>query len=237
MVEVVKTISLDFPNKGALGTTSMNAILAQLEAAGGAPLMLTGKDAFSAGLDLREVASLDEQGMHAFLVLLEKCMTSLYVYRGPTVAFVSGHAIAGGSILALCCDRSIVVDDPKLRVGLNEVALGVRFPPRILSMVKQQVPGSTIDEVILGAGLFSPRDAVRVGLIDEIGDESTARARLEGLAQHPAETYAWTKAQLRGTAEDLCSSAAHEAAVRSMAPVWASQEIKTRLATVLNRKK
>ncbi|MGZ3423935.1 MAG: enoyl-CoA hydratase/isomerase family protein [Polyangiales bacterium] len=233
----MKTIVLDFPNKGALGTASMTAILAGLEAAGGAPVMLTGKDAFSAGLDLREVASLDEGAMCGFLELLEKCMTALYLYRGPTVAFVNGHAIAGGSILALCCDRSVVVDDPKLRVGLNEVALGVRFPPRILSIVKQQVPGATIDEVVLGAGLFAPRDAVRVGLIDEVGDEQTARARLEALAQHPAETYAWTKAQLRGSAEELCPSSAHEVAVRSMAPVWASAEIKARLAAVLNRKK
>jgi enoyl-CoA hydratase/carnithine racemase len=233
----VHTIALDFPGKNALGTASMTALIASLEAAGGAPVLLTGKDAFSAGLDLREVASLDEAGMRGFLVLLERCMTALYLYPGPTVAFVNGHAIAGGSILALCCDRSVAVADSKVRIGLNEVALGVRFPPRILSIVKQQLPGSTIDEVILGAGLFAPADAVRVGLIDELGDEATARARLQALARNPAETYAWTKAQLRGSEEDLYPAAKHEAAVRSMAPVWASAEIKARLAQVLDKKK
>lgn len=232
------TIALDFPNKNALGTESMTSILASLEAAAGAPVLLTGKaGAFSAGLDLREVASLDEQAMRGFLVLLERCMTALYLYPGPTVAFVNGHAIAGGSILALCCDRSVVIDDPKVRVGLNEVALGVRFPPRILSIVKQQIPGATIDEVILGASLFAPADAVRVGLVDELGDEATARARLSSLAAHPAATYGWTKSQLRGGLEDLCPSAEHEAAVRAMAPVWASVDIKTRLAKVLDKKR
>jgi enoyl-CoA hydratase/carnithine racemase len=158
------------------------------------------------------------------------------LYPGPTVAFIDGHAIAGGAILALCCDRAVAVDEPKLRIGLNEVAIGVRFPPRILAIVEQQVPRATIDEVVLGAQLFAPRDAVRVGLVDELGDLAVAEARLAALAKHPRETYAWTKARLRGDENTLCGATEHEAFLHELAPLWASREVKERLTSVLGKK-
>jgi hypothetical protein len=40
--------------------------------------------------------------------LLEDTIAALFHYPGPVVAFVNGHAIAGGCILALCCDLRVV---------------------------------------------------------------------------------------------------------------------------------
>src|SRR5689334_8594507 len=98
-------ITLNGPGKNALGTEMMRWILARLDEAAGRPVLLTGAgDALSAGLHLREVAGLDAAGMLAFLRLLEACMSALYLYPGPTVAAVNGHAIAGGCVLVECCD-------------------------------------------------------------------------------------------------------------------------------------
>src|SRR5579859_1137554 len=136
MIEIV----LDGPGKNSLGTDMMTFLLARLEAAGGQPVLLRGAgDSFSAGLNLREVAGLDREGMARFLELLERCMSTLYVYPGPTVALVNGHAIAGGCILALACDHRVAVSRPSVKIGLNEVALGLRFPPRVLAIVRGRV--------------------------------------------------------------------------------------------------
>src|SRR5436190_21503186 len=125
-------ITMEGPAKNALGTAMMTFLLDQLREAAGRPVLLSGSgDAFSAGLSLKEVASLDAEGMLGFLGLLERCMSALYLYPGPTVALVNGHAIAGGCVLTLCCDYRISTSSPRTRIGLNEVALGVRFPPRI----------------------------------------------------------------------------------------------------------
>ena len=52
---------------------------------------------------------------------------------------MNGHAIAGGCIVAMACDVSIATTDPKAQIGLNEVAIGLRFPPGILRFVKARI--------------------------------------------------------------------------------------------------
>ncbi len=164
--------------KNALGSEMMTWLLARLAEANGDAVLLTGAgDAFSAGLNLKEVASLEPEGMTRYLQLLERCMSALYLYSGPTVALVNGHAIAGGCVLTLACDYRVATSDPRTRIGLNEVALGVRFPPRVLRIVRERVPAQSHVPVILGAELFSPERALALGLVDEIGAEPGAIAR------------------------------------------------------------
>jgi enoyl-CoA hydratase/carnithine racemase len=179
--------------------------------------------------------------MLGFLALLERCMTALYLYPGPTVAAIEGHAIAGGCVIALCCDHRVAIDASHVRIGLNEVALGVRFPPRIMSLVRARVPLHHQTEVVLGAGLFSPAEALQLGLVDETvpdvegGALAIAKKRCEALAKHPPEAYALAKADLRGTAESLCPSEVHDAALRTAAAVWTSAPVKEHLQAVLRR--
>ena len=235
------TIAMDGPGKNCLGTTTMTSLLEQIEGANGAPILLTGAgDAFSAGLDLKEVGSLDEAGMGRFLRLLERCMTTLFLHPAPTVALVNGHAIAGGCVLTLCCDHRLVVDRPKIKIGLNEVALGVRFPPRVMAIVKTRVPPRSIAEVVLGAGLFDPPAALRHGLVDELVPDDAeavvhARRRLEGLASHPAAAYAHAKQDLRGTAQTMCADDAWERAMIEAVPTWTSSSVRAKIASVLRR--
>lgn len=224
--------------KNALGTGMMEWILAQLDEAAGRPVLLTGDgDAFSAGLDLREVASLDGEAMLAFTLLLERCMTALYLYPAPVVAAINGHAIAGGCVLALCCDHRVIAPSPKIKIGLNEVALGIRFPPRILAICRRRVPVFAIEQVILGAALFDPTAALRLGLVDEIAEDpgAIARVRLGALAALPAEAYALTKRDLRGTAAGLCPDDEQERALREAVARWTGPEIKQKIAAIFAR--
>src|SRR6516165_1701879 len=135
----VYELVLNGPGKNALGSDVMQAIVHGVRAADGRPILVTGTgDAFSAGLNLKEVAALDRPGMERFLLLLDEVMDTLYGYPGPTVAAVNGHAIAGGCVIALCCDLRIATNDPRARIGLNEVARGLEFPPKILALTRQR---------------------------------------------------------------------------------------------------
>ena len=193
-------IHIEGPGKNALGTELIRSLTQQISDAEGAPILLTGTgDAFSAGLNLMEVASLDEDTMAGFLERLEEFFRLLWLYPGPTAAAVNAHAIAGGCIMAMCCDYAVATDNPKARIGLNEVAIGLRFPPGLLNFVRASVSPQHINEVVLGAGLHSPEKARDLGLINAIAEDpvAAARRRLEKLSKHPAQAYRATKVDLR----------------------------------------
>lgn len=230
-------LTLSGPAKNALGTAMLTFVRDGLRAAAGRPVLLTGAgDAFSAGLNLKEVAGLDPRGMADFLRLLEDVMTALYTYPGPTAAAVNGHAIAGGAILALCCDYRVATANPGARLGLNEVAIGLRFPPRILAIVRQRVPKRHVDEVLLGAALCDPAEAARLGLVDEVSEDPVARARakLEAWSRHPPAAYAATKADLRAATVALAPED-DARFVDEVVPVWTSDAVRARILAVLKK--
>lgn len=222
------------PGKNALSTELMSDILARVRAAGGEPLLVTGAgDAFSAGLNLKEVAALDLAGMRRFLTLLEDMVDALYSYPGPTVAAVNGHAIAGGCVVALCCDYRVATRAPKTRIGLNEVALGVQFPPKVLAMTRHRVPPRSLERVVLDAALHDPETACGLGLVDELADDAvaTARTRLERLAGHPRAAYVATKRGIRGSL--ALTPDEQRAFDDELVPSWVAPDAKERMRAAL----
>lgn len=191
---------IEGPGRNALGSDLMASIIERARAAAGRPLFITGAGTtFSAGLNLKEVAALDHAGMKRFLELLNDLVDVLYGYPGPTVACVNGHAIAGGCIIALCCDLRVIAADPALRIGLNEVPLGLEFPPKLIDLARRRISRRSIDRVILEGGLHDPQTALALGLVDEVASDAQAgaRAALARLASSPAAEYVAAKRALR----------------------------------------
>jgi enoyl-CoA hydratase/carnithine racemase len=213
----------------------MQELLAALRSGEGRPILLAGADgAFSAGLNLKEVAGLDRDGMSRYLGLLDDLVDALYGYPGPTVACVNGHAIAGGCILALCCDLRIAADDPAVRIGLNEVPLGLEFPPKLMALVRARVPPRWRDRVVLEGGLHDARTARELGLVDEVAADAH-RAAVEALARlaaSPRQAYVANKRALRRGALDL-SEADRRHFADNVVPAWCAPDSKERLLRAL----
>ena len=58
---------------------------------------------------------------YAFMKQNTEDFMSLWRCPKPTIAKVHGHAVAGGSDIALCCDLLVMADDARivLRIGIN----------------------------------------------------------------------------------------------------------------------
>ncbi len=237
MADETYHLTLSAPGRNALSSDHMQRLVAEVREAGGRPLLMTGADGtFSAGLNLKEVASLDAPAMTRFLQLLDALMQALYEYPGPTVACVNGHAIAGGCVLALCCDWRVAVDRTDVRIGLNEVALGLEFPPMIMALVRDRIPRRHLERVLLEAGLHDPRTARDLGLVDEVAADplpvaQTALARLAGV---PATTFAATKRTLRGGVLTLADPD-RRYFEQHIVPSWCAAETKARITAALRR--
>jgi len=235
----VYELTIAGPARNALSSALMQKLLEQLREAGGRPLLLAGAGgAFSAGLDLKEVATLDPPRMERFLLLLDELIDALFGYPGPTVACVNGHAIAGGCVLVLCCDQRIAADDPAIRIGLNEVPLGLEFPPKILALARQRVPRRTFERVVLEGGLHAPSGALELGLVDEVAADAArvARERLERLAASPRPVYVATKRALRDGVLDLGDEQRRYFRER-IVPAWCAPATKERVRAALERRR
>jgi enoyl-CoA hydratase len=231
MVELV----LAGPGKNALGTPVMERALQDLYAARGEPLLVRGEGScFSAGLNLKEIATLDADQMEKFLALLDTLVVGLLEHAGPVVACINGHAIAGGCVIALACDLRVCTSAPTTRVGLNEVALGLTFPPRILKLARARLAPSHATRVLLEAGLYAPQEALRLGLVHTVSDqvEQDARKLLEQLARNSPEAYAATKRELN---EPVLSLNPQEIAAftERVLPRWTSEELKAKMLRAL----
>lgn len=238
MADDLYDLPISAPGRNALGTELMQRLLAAVGEGAGRPLLLRGTDgAFSAGLNLKEVASLEPAGMRRFLLLLDELIDALYEYPGPSVACVDGHAIAGGCVLALCCDWRVAADRADLRIGLNEVALGLEFPPKILALARDRVPRRHLERVVLEAGLHAPPAALDLGLVDEVAAEplAVARAALARLAAPPRATYAATKRALRQGVLALDEGQRRHFEER-VVPAWCTAETKARIRARLERR-
>ena len=232
----MREVVLEGPGKNALGSALMRGLLEALRDAAGDPALLRGAgDAFCAGLNLKEMAGLDAAGMHSFLSLLEDMVQALYEYPGPTVSAVNGHAIAGGCVLALACDWRVMTTTPAARIGLNEIAIGARFPPKTWALVRARVPAASIERVVLGAQLVDPRTALALGLIDELADDplAVAKERLSMLARHPRDAYAVAKRNIRGALAPNAEAIARWE--REDCKIWSSPEFKALIEKQLKR--
>jgi len=121
--------------------------------------VITGEGrAFSAGLDLKLVPTLDRLGQRRLVDALNDCFGTLYAWPKPLVAAVNGHAVAGGLILALSADWRVVADVP-MEVSLAEVRVGVTYPVAPLEIARGELAPATARRLILLGEVIDAREA------------------------------------------------------------------------------
>ena len=122
---------------------------------------------FSIGFDIPELFELAEDDFATFLRAFNRLCLDLYTLPKPTVAAITGHAIAGGCILALCCDYRFIAQGRKL-MGLNEILLGVPVP-YVADCILQQVVGARNARDIAYTGQFyAPEALLQMSLVDRV---------------------------------------------------------------------
>jgi enoyl-CoA hydratase/carnithine racemase len=155
---------------------------------------------FSAGVDLKLVPTLDADGQRAMVDGINRLVVGWYGFPRPVVAAVTGHAIAGGMVIALCADYRVGASEGKL--GLTELRAGVPYPVGAIALVRAELPAPTARALALRAHLVEPEEALRLGLVDELAGPGEVLERAcdvaREMAQFGGEAYRRTKLELRG---------------------------------------
>ena len=192
----------------ALDTDLCRALIAALDTAMGEGVrgivLSGGEKVFSAGMDVPHLLSHGDNRdalldtWQAFFGVARTLADS----RIPVVAALTGHAPAGGCVLALCCDYRVMArsDDPTrpFRIGLNETQVGLVAPAGIQQLMERTVGKHRAGVLLATGALIDAERALDIGLIDELAtsDQTVPRAVawLQSLLKLPSEPVLRTRA-------------------------------------------
>jgi len=215
---------------------SLVATLAEAESDPGirGVLLTAGGKIFCPGLDLKELSALDRDAMERFMRRFSAAVLTLYTFPKPVVAVLHGHALAGGSVLALTTDWRVLRRGAV--TGLNEVKVGVPLPFGVALIVRESVPRNKITEVALLGRNFTDEAAVAAGFADELAEaaevETVSRARLEEFIAKDAFAFAVTKRYLRSPVVERIR-ANNRLLIPEWLDGWFSAETRARIAAIV----
>jgi enoyl-CoA hydratase/carnithine racemase len=248
MVEVdyrntVAIVSLDRGITNALSVECVTELAGVIEGvktdsqARGIVLSSTNDKFFSIGFDVPQLYGLPEDDFRLFYESFNDMALGLYAMPKPTVAAITGHAIAGGCILALCCDHRLIAAGRKL-MGLNEVKLGVPAPYLVDCVLRDLVGVRHAREILALGEFYPPEEVLRLGMVDEViaPEEVVARAvdKAEQLGAMPQLAYEIIK---RNRVERVAAEVLGkwEERKRDFVNCWYSEEARERLRAAMDR--
>ncbi len=164
-------LSRDVTN--ALNLASVNELAALLQQVGSDPgvrglVLASANDKFfSLGFDIPHLYGQGRDDMNRFFRAFNRACLALYTLPKPTVAAITGHAIAGGCILALCCDYRFIAQGRKL-MGLNEVRLGVPVPHLADCALRSLVGTGHARQIMESGEFYAPEAALEMGMVDRV---------------------------------------------------------------------
>ena len=198
----VATIAWDVPGKSmnvmsregfALVSEMVDRALADPAVKG--IIVTSAKKDFAGGMDLNVLATIrQEAGADPAKGLFDFVMSGHHVLRKleragldrktnkggkPVVCALPGTSAGIGTEIALSCHRRIMADNPKAKIGLPEILVGL-FPGSGGTMRYSRMVGAmAAAPVLLEGKMMDPKSAKGAGLIDEVvpADQLLARAK------------------------------------------------------------
>ena len=204
--EGVARITLDDGGPNTLKTDVFNAFFAHLDAAEsdaavGAVVIAGREGFFSAGMDLKWMQTISREQLGTIGPDLARLTHRIFIFPKPVIAEVNGHAIAGGAVLLLACDRSVGAHGA-YKTGLNEVAIGIPLGGFGMELATSRLAPGAMSGGMLYGEVFEPQRAHELGYLDELVEPERLRERVTEIATAAAAlssfAYVATKHAMRG---------------------------------------
>ncbi|MFN4192754.1 MAG: 3-hydroxyacyl-CoA dehydrogenase NAD-binding domain-containing protein [Tabrizicola sp.] len=143
-------------------------------------IITSGKKDFAGGMDLNVIAKMRAGGaqaifdgvmqMHQVLRKIERAGMDPKTLKGakPIVAALPGTALGIGLELPLACHRIIAADNPKAKIGLPEIMVGIFPGAGGTTRLVRKLGAMMAAPFLLEGKLSDPKSARGAGLIDEV---------------------------------------------------------------------
>ncbi len=143
-------------------------------------ILTSGKKDFAGGMDLNVIARMKEGGaealfagvmaIHALLRKIERAGMDPKTLKGgkPIVAAMPGTGVGIGYEIPLACHRIIAADNPKAKIGLPEIQVGIFPGAGGTTRLIRKLGAMVAAPFLLEGKLSDPKSAKANGLIDEV---------------------------------------------------------------------
>ncbi len=171
-------------------------------------VITSGKEgSFAGGMDLNVIAKMKEMagdeparglfegvmGIHGILRKIERAgMDDKNRGGKPIAAALPGTALGIGLELPLACHRIFAADNPKARIGLPEIMVGIFPGAGGTTRLVRKMGAMAASPLLLQGKLNDPKKAKSAGVVDEVvpADELLDRAK-EWVLSDPAIVKPW----------------------------------------------
>ncbi len=209
--DAVALISLDDGKANALSPSVIEALHGALDQAekDASAVVIAGRPGrFSGGFDL-SIMTRDADSARDLVITGAQLLLRVYTFSLPVVVACPGHAVAAGALMLLSADRRVGVAG-QFKIGLNEVAIGMRLPIFALELARDRLAKEALVEATMEARLYTPDEAVTAGYLDRVVDgEDLLSCALEEagrLAALSGPAYGLTKKLLRADVANKINS-------------------------------
>lgn len=196
----VATITWDIPEK-SMNVLSMEGLreldahidTALADAAVKGVIITSAKADFAGGMDLNVIAKMKEMAgdqpekglfegimsMHHVLRKIERAGMDPKSLKGgkPIVAALPGTALGIGLEIPLSCHRIIAADNPKAKIGLPEIKVGIFPGAGGTTRLARKLGAMGAAPFLLEGKLSEPKKAKSAGIIDEVVPAADLLAR------------------------------------------------------------
>jgi enoyl-CoA hydratase/carnithine racemase len=221
----IREIRLARPPANALNPEMTEALGAAFEDAScsARAVVVSGRPGmFSAGLDVPELIELDRDQMQRFWHSFINMLGQIAMMPVPTVFALTGHAPAGGIVMALFGDYRIMPQGD-FKTGFNEVQVGLVVPPQVHAALVRLIGAHTAERITVAGEMMDAQKALNIGLIDELVQEpeavvSRAIEWCEALLELPQPAMSLSRRMARADLHSVFQS--EEYGVEKFIEIW-----------------
>ena len=156
-------------------------------------VITSAKKDFAGGMDLGVIAGMKQAGgdepakavfegvmrMHGVLRKIERAGLDPKTNKGgkPVAAALPGTALGIGLEIPLACHRIFAADNPKAKIGLPEIMVGIFPGAGGTTRLARKLGAMGASPLLLEGKLSDPKKAKALGLIDEVVEDPFAAAK------------------------------------------------------------
>lgn len=237
----VREIRLARPPANAFNPPLVQALedaLVDAEAASRAIVISGQPGMFSAGLDVPELLQLEREGLSRFWQSFTRLLKRIAQSPLPVAFAMTGHAPAGGIVLAVFGDYRIMPRGD-YKTGMNEVQVGLAVPPPVHQALVRLIGAHRAERILVAGEMMDAQRALEIGLVDELAEdpESVVSRAVDWCEQTlalPRPAMQWTRNMARADLRRIFDNSS-EYGVERFVECWFDETTQTTLRDLAKR--